>query len=352
MREIQAQIDWATANVQKSHQSNQAPNGFVLDPNSGYYYHPQSQVYYDPNSQLFYNCATKAYYRWDSSTNSYVPAETPTTTTSVEADANVTPTPTLDSTETADSSAPVSQPFPTASTAAQNQQPAIHQTSSAASTTANKSSSGCIKFSILGKKQCKDMDRWNKKKVELAAEESKVEDVKSMPIKIRAVSQPSMDPGRQGGIRPRLYVSYEKLTCLLCQRKFKDERHLSRHELGSELHKKNLGLDEYEQVQRLEKSAGALGIELQPKTGVPLPGKKKHPQHTKRPATAVPTPVPAAVAEPDPEPFSDLNVGTRLLQSMGWKHGEGLGKNGTGITENVTVVCLGFIRRLSAILVA
>jgi RNA-binding protein 5/10 len=373
MSEIQQQIDWATASAQKLHHANaQGLNGFVLVPSSGYYYHAQSQVYYDPTSQLFYNCTTQAYYRWDPETNSYVAADGSGSSQSTGAAAPKpieagpvlrvsvsTPTPTPASTTT---SSTVAAPTP------QQAAPV-------------KPSCSSVKFSILGKKQCKDMDRWNRKKVELAVEEAKAEEAKDATgpaVKTKSAVIPVNDSNNhQGGIRPRLYVSYPHLACLLCQRKFKDERHLSRHELGSTLHKQNLSLDEYEQVQRLEKSAASLGIELQPKTGGPPPIKKKYSQSQKRfhsfsclhtilldthylgyyrPNTAVPSPapVPVPVAEPEsePAPFDESNVGNRLLQSMGWKQGEGLGKNGTGITENVMVLFRDFSRCLSAAVVA
>jgi hypothetical protein len=34
-------------------------------------------------------------------------------------------------------------------------------------------------------------------------------------------------------------------------------------------------------------------------------------------------------------PISDNNKGARMLQQMGWKKGEGLGKDGTGILDPV-----------------
>jgi len=42
------------------------------------------------------------------------------------------------------------------------------------------------------------------------------------------------------------------------------------------------------------------------------------------------------------KPISENNLGFKLLKSMGWKEGTGLGKDGTGIKEPVCLIFIGF----------
>lgn len=37
------------------------------------------------------------------------------------------------------------------------------------------------------------------------------------------------------------------------------------------------------------------------------------------------------------QPIDDNNVGNRMLKMMGWKEGEGLGKDGTGLKAPIQV---------------
>eukprot|EP00474_Spongospora_subterranea_P008923 CRZ09381.1 hypothetical protein [Spongospora subterranea] len=263
-REMQQQIDWAAGNAQKQHSSQQSPAGFILDPSSGLYFHAESQVYYDPVSQLFYNCASQSYYRFDTKLNTYIHVDASSFASSNPPPKAVNPT------EPQENAPPPSQPS--------TPKPEV-PLQTATNVPASKPAPASVKFSILGKKQSKDMDRWNKKKGELVADELVEVKKPIAPIKIKSLpttSVPKSEIHVQGGIRPRLYVSMEKLVCLLCQRKFKDERQLTKHELSSELHKQNLNLDEYTQVQRLEQSAASLGINLQPKSN-PVVIKKRPP---------------------------------------------------------------------------
>ncbi len=45
-------------------------------------------------------------------------------------------------------------------------------------------------------------------------------------------------------------------------------------------------------------------------------------------------------AAPAHKPISEKNLGFKLLKSMGWKEGTGLGKDGSGIKEPVCIISI------------
>ncbi|CEP03962.1 hypothetical protein PBRA_009542, partial [Plasmodiophora brassicae] len=365
---LQEQIDWAAASAQKRANAaaeggvGQGPPGYIYDASTGYYKDPNGAVYYDPKTLLFYNAVTALYYRWDPQANSYQVVD-------VQQQQQQQQQPQQQQQQQSQQEQPTGQ-----------QPSAQQETTERAQTPAPKAKAKStapasipVKFSILGKKQSKDMERWNQKKTELVAADDDA-GVRHGAVAIRPLTKTAkavvqdgatgadIDQRQQqqaasnaGGTRTRMYISLEKLACLLCQRKFKDAATLAKHELRSEMHKANLALDEYAQVQRLERSAASLGIDLLPASGgAPAVVRRKRHHHQQQQQQQAPNDMKGFdrghIRAPDslirgtasgptsggPGPLDETNVGNRLLQSMGWKVGEGLGRNGTGMTENIT----------------
>ncbi|KAH8554378.1 hypothetical protein BGW37DRAFT_484601 [Umbelopsis sp. PMI_123] len=157
------------------------------------------------------------------------------------------------------------------------------------------------------------------------------------------------------------FSDLSRMACLLCQRKFKSEKELRRHESLSELHKTNLGNQDC--VEKARKKVAAIATRELPEKKAdesednnssyrnraaerrmafgqpdrPLPldddassfGHRPARQHKTVPASR---PIEAASVS---SPMSESNVGARMLKNMGWKSGEGLGKEGTGIVAPV-----------------
>ncbi|KAL7621263.1 hypothetical protein AAE478_008580 [Parahypoxylon ruwenzoriense] len=132
------------------------------------------------------------------------------------------------------------------------------------------------------------------------------------------------------------YADLDRMCCLLCRRKFKNEPSLRRHEKISDMHKANI--DNETLIARAIKDLKALGKEPesnyrdrakerrmahnQPSKPTPHPP-KKYPQMTRDSGFSAEAPP----AKPS------TSKGAGLLAKMGWSTGEGLGAEGGGRTN-------------------
>ncbi|KAI8141338.1 hypothetical protein BJV82DRAFT_173548 [Fennellomyces sp. T-0311] len=172
------------------------------------------------------------------------------------------------------------------------------------------------------KKIHSQLERWNQKKAELKeASSEEVYDYADMTI----------------------------MACLLCQRKFKTLQDLQRHQQVSELHKKNLQdpvcvgkaqmkiryvKTEAEQAEEraTEQSYRNRAAERRQAYGQPeKPALPTFQRPNPRPVRPVDKTSSASVETP----INDDNVGARMLQQMGWRRGEGLGKDASGIVDPI-----------------
>ena len=176
---------------------------------------------------------------------------------------------------------------------------------------------------------------------------------------------------------PDELLDLKLLACLLCKRKFNSMVELKKHQSLSDLHKKNL-LDTQAVQTALKKSRGTK--EGQPSIGSPgksaataaavIPVVEEEPKYRDRaaerrqifgqPDYPLP-PTPGTMGQhnnhggsfgrgrggsvnfedvvvpeqPTKDGIKEDNIGNRLLKSMGWKEGEGLGKDGAGIKDPI-----------------
>ncbi|CAO3635218.1 unnamed protein product [Mucor fragilis] len=186
---------------------------------------------------------------------------------------------------------------------------------------------------IATKKVYSQLERWNRKKQELK-HESDLETEQEM-----AKSE---------------YADLSAMACLLCQRKFKQKADLERHQAISELHKNNLkdpiavnkaklkiqfiqtDHQEREKEQTIEyRNRAAERRQAYGQPDKPVLSPPSSPTHRHRQPSMIPRreqPINQASLH---KPIADDNKGARMLASMGWKKGEGLGKDGSGILDPV-----------------
>ncbi|KAI0244694.1 hypothetical protein L0F63_004453 [Massospora cicadina] len=113
-------------------------------------------------------------------------------------------------------------------------------------------------------------------------------------------------------------LDYTRLICRLCQRQFREAKDLDKHKELSQLHKSNLGDEAKVQkaLQAVQKEATQYQDRAEEgKLQAPAPQKARGGAKTKKPPSE--------------------NIGSRLLSKMGWKEGQGLGKDGRGIREPI-----------------
>lgn len=132
------------------------------------------------------------------------------------------------------------------------------------------------------------------------------------------------------------YADLDKMCCLLCRRKFKNEPSLRRHEHKSDMHKANL--DNESLINRAVKDLKALGMEpisnyrdraKERRMAHNQPSKPK-PHLPRKNIQVVKDSGPAAETPPAKPTISK---GAGLLAKMGWSTGEGLGAEGGGRTN-------------------
>ncbi|KAL9546409.1 hypothetical protein MBANPS3_006670 [Mucor bainieri] len=187
---------------------------------------------------------------------------------------------------------------------------------------------------IATKKVYSQLERWNKKKEELKHESD-----------LQAEQEMAKSD----------YADLSAMACLLCQRKFKQKSDLERHQAISELHKNNLkdpvavnkaklkiqfiqtDQQEKEKEQTTEyrnRAAERRQAYGQPEKPVLSPPSSPTHHHHRQPSMIPRREQPVNQASMH-NPIGDDNKGARMLASMGWKKGEGLGKDGSGILDPV-----------------
>ncbi|XP_059471186.1 RNA-binding protein 5-like [Neocloeon triangulifer] len=282
---------------------------YQYDETSGFYYDSQTGLYYDPNTQYFYNSQTQQYVFWDLAQNAYVPV------------------------------------------------PGTEEKED------NKKKKDKVK---VAKKIAKDMERWAKsqnRKKEAQQMQQQMPDLASMQkaavadIGFAVLERREMNPesgaspfhnredsptGSKSGLvaaygndsdsedESASFTDWSKMACLLCKRQFPNKDTLVKHQQLSSLHKENLaklGLSDLAQNVEYRDRAK----ERRKKFGQPeVPNKLKERYLEVKEAT---TSNQRGAYEEPVKAIGNDNIGSKLLQKMGWSEGMGLGKTNQGRTD-------------------
>ncbi|CDH59706.1 predicted protein [Lichtheimia corymbifera JMRC:FSU:9682] len=216
---------------------------------------------------------------------------------------------------------------------------------------------------LASKKVHNQLQKWNKKKAEL--KEQTKEDQGDQQ-EDDDDDNDSNNSSNHSAAAHHQFADLNIMACLLCQRKFKTHQDLQRHQDLSELHKKNLAdpvcvgkaqmkmryvKNEAEQAEeqlaqqnyrnRAAERRQAYGQPERPP--LPLSSSSPPPREPKRQPlslTQLRTKKQQMAKETSTgtsldKPLNDDNVGARMLQQMGWKRGEGLGKDASGIVDPI-----------------
>lgn len=218
---------------------------------------------------------------------------------------------------------------------------------------------------IATKKMVANIQKWQSKHQEIASAGTTDDKNLPNPIPESTIANDEDD-----------FSDFNRLTCILCQRQFKSAEDLQRHNSLSNLHKTNFQNDKLKRAARLKKAASlakksnssnlqltsnsvatnqAEGGNGHPTTTVTAAATPKYTdraaarreaygqpdapdadKHEAKKARYEPAPQPIlAPAQPDKDGIQATNVGSKMLEKMGWQKGEGLGAGTNGRVDPI-----------------
>ncbi|XP_027281616.2 RNA-binding protein 10 isoform X3 [Cricetulus griseus] len=281
---------------------------YQYDETSGYYYDPQTGLYYDPNSQYYYNAQSQQYLYWDGERRTYIPA------LEQSADGHK---------ETGPSSKEGKE------------KKEKHKTK-----TAQQGPLGSPEFlcplpqGALAERQHTSMD------LPKLANDDRPSPPRGLVAAYSGESDSEEEQERGGPEREEKLTDWQKLACLLCRRQFPSKEALIRHQQLSGLHKQNLEIhrrahlsenelealekNDMEQMKYRDRAA-----ERREKYGIPEPPEPKRRKYGGISTASV------DFEQPTRDGLGSDNIGSRMLQAMGWKEGSGLGRKKQGIVTPI-----------------
>lgn len=336
--------------------ANIAPT-FVYDDATGYWFDQTSRFYYNDTTQLYYHSDSGIYYRWDVGTGTYVQTDERGVLMSTVKEEEALREKKKKIKQKKESTEEISEVIP-------DKKPA-------APTIDKQALLGSIKFSL--KSVNTDLVRWKKLKDEQDAEKKRQEEAQKAAVveeqqriaeraqadlersaAVAAITTASQAPSQEAQSaeaaedddnakgeleegeadsdepkRRDKWLDYKRLACLLCQRQFKTVEILHKHCDKSDLHKKNLQIQEFKQIHKTQREATQTKIQ---KATVDKKAQIRAFEFQEMVEKAKSKEIARKARE---EPIDGSNVGNRLLKKMGWTEGEGLGKDGDGILDPV-----------------
>lgn len=329
------------------------PLTFTHDPNVGYYVDPITKFCYDSATGYYFNNATSQWCTWDLTHQTYFPVETAVTTESVNAEEE-------EQKKSGDDAPKSAQDL--AKDMAKWAKKLEKDKKKVQISLKGKDSKGIeLKNVFSQEKQRKlaqpsildDDDDEEEVKEEVRSRASEEPSTSSSSAVAHfAPRKPTLQDVRDA--MERALYDEAKKTCMLCKRAFSDVEILRKHVDKSELHRTNLEakriewgretaakLEEDEESQtpdlpkivyrdRAKERRRQFGLDSTGYAfdvmggGAPGPSSQRSEEAIRRESE-----------EASKRPLDNSNIGNRLLKSMGWKEGQGVGKHGQGIVNPI-----------------
>nr|AAL48124.1 RH03791p [Drosophila melanogaster] len=334
---------------------------YQYDETSGYYYDSTTGLYYNAHSQYYYNNETGAYLYWDQRRSTYVlatPASTQAALQEVLADAEQKGEEESkkakekeggnkhDKVKVAKKIVKDMEKWAKQLnqkkdyTAVATPQP-ILANEVATTSRGNQGGYADVGFSILEKKERGKLNDYAPNPTvgpmnKLVNAYGGTSDSEEDNAASSQNTQSSAVVSGGGGAEESDYVDFHKLTCLLCKRAFQSLEVLQKHLKMSTLHKENLAKLNQNTSSSIEEALAyrdrAKERRLKYGESDPPPPNRSRERFEQEIKTLQSRQKQSTSATPA-MPISSSNVGSRLLQKMGWSEGQGLGRKNQGRTQ-------------------
>ncbi|KAL8164168.1 UNVERIFIED_CONTAM: RNA-binding protein 10, partial [Gekko kuhli] len=318
---------------------------YQYDETSGYYYDPLTGLYYDPNSQYYYNAQTQQYLYWDGERRTYVPASDQTSDGHKDGSGSGGGKEGKEKkekhkTKTAQQIAKDMERWARSlNKQKENFKNSFQPISSVREDERRESATADAGYAILEKKGALAERQHGGMDLSKLAGDDRLSPPRGLVAAYSGESD-SEEELEKAADREEKLTDWHKLACLLCRRQFPSKEALIRHQQLSGLHKQNLEIHRRahlseQELEALEKNDieqmkyRDRAAERREKYGVPEP-----PEPKKRKYSAV-TPATVDFEQPTRDGLGSDNIGSRMLQAMGWKEGSGLGRKKQGIVAPI-----------------
>ncbi|CAI5795851.1 RNA-binding protein 10 isoform X2 [Podarcis lilfordi] len=319
---------------------------YQYDESSGYYYDPLTGLYYDPNSQYYYNAQTQQYLYWEGERRTYVPASDQASDSHKDGSGpgggsgkEGKEKKEKHKTKTAQQIAKDMERWARSlNKQKENFKNSFQPVSSIREDERRESATADAGYAILEKKGALAERQHSGMDLSKLAGDDRLSPPRGLVAAYSGESD-SEEEQEKAADREEKLTDWHKLACLLCRRQFPSKEALIRHQQLSGLHKQNLEIHRRahlseQELEALEKNDIEMkyrdrAAERREKYGVPEP-----PEPKKRKYSAV-TPATVDFEQPTRDGLGSDNIGSRMLQAMGWKEGSGLGRKKQGIVAPI-----------------
>uniref|UniRef100_A0A7I4XTY4 RNA-binding protein 5 n=1 Tax=Haemonchus contortus TaxID=6289 RepID=A0A7I4XTY4_HAECO len=351
------------------------PATFCYDQTAGYYIDPETKFYYDQKTGFYFNNETRKWCTWDATYSTYFPIEEPAGESTSTATTSASAQP-AEAAPAAEEKKPEEKPEETQKSAkdiakemmkwAKKQEkqskvqmslkPLVKPLETKSAFERNQAGAANVAHKMLEKSKALSNASDSEDEEEGSGDEKK----RSEPAEEAAPIPPRrhvLTAQEHREMMERALVDEPKKMCLLCKRAFPSVDVLRKHVEKSDLHRKNLEEKQIEWGRQyvaamMEREGEEAQAALLAAAAPPVEQKivyrdraKERRQHFGLdPGVMDPREEFSGRSEEALRKESELasmrplgsdNIGSRLLKTMGWREGQGVGRNGQGIVNPI-----------------